>query len=116
MNGKAELVPLLIGCLKAARRASQAAELWLEGLDAARPHEIRRLAKLARDRTEWSADLLQQLDPLLAELVQDTRERSPVRKLIRGGGEAPATSRGAPLRLIPRALTPEPDGSDLGDR
>lgn len=109
VNGKAEVVPLLIGCLKAAQDAARAAEIWLGALDVARPEELRRLAKAARSRTDWAADLLQQLDPFLAEVVDDLRERSPVRKVLAGGGEAPAAAPPAALRLVPRDLEPAPE-------
>jgi hypothetical protein len=109
VNGKAELVPLLIGCLRAAQDAARAAECWLQALDSVRPEELPRLVKAARSRSAWSADLLQQLAPFLDELVQDTRDQMPVREVIRGGGEAPSPGPGAALRLVPRALEPAPE-------
>jgi len=110
VNGKAELVPLLIGCLKAAQKASRAAQCWLEALDFARPNELRRLAKLARGRADWAADLLQQLDPFMAEVLVDESGRAPVREVIRGGGEAPTPSPTPALRLVLRELEPAQDG------
>jgi hypothetical protein len=109
VNGKAALVPLLIGCLQAAQSSAKAAEYWLRALDYAKPGEIRRLVKAARGRTKWASDLFGQLRPFLTDLLGEESERAPVREVIRGGGEASSSGPGAALRLIPRELEPAPE-------
>lgn len=103
VNGvESEIVPFLIGWLKALEASIEGSRHCLETLDVAHAREVPSLTRSARNRARTAKKYLEELAPFFEELIAEAKSNRPM-TLLEGGAELPSEGSAPPaLRLLRR--------------